>query len=231
MADLHLEKGSSFAAWHGQFLPPYDTRETLRRLAGVIDRLQPDAVVSLGDSVHDSDGWERMGEAEREMLATLEYACRWTWIAGNHDPADAAQSGENNALTAREIPLETGTAAFPDTCAAKANAGQPHRASVDELQVGDIVLRHEPTAEAEQHEIAGHLHPAAKVATPRGTVRRRCFVADGRRLILPAFGSFTGGLNVCDAAFAPLLDRATLFIGAIGRTGVYPIPPRMLVGD
>ena len=50
VSDLHLEKGSAFAAL-GQMLPPYDTRETLSKLAALIDRYQPETVIALGDSL------------------------------------------------------------------------------------------------------------------------------------------------------------------------------------
>jgi len=48
VADLHLEKGSAHAE-RGSFLPPYDTRQTLMRLAEVIDRYEPARVIALGD--------------------------------------------------------------------------------------------------------------------------------------------------------------------------------------
>src|SRR5262245_33986897 len=60
VSDLHLEKGSSFAR-NGQMLPPYDTMATLARVAALMDKLQPDIVVSLGDSFHDRQGPMRMG--------------------------------------------------------------------------------------------------------------------------------------------------------------------------
>ena len=53
----------------------------------------------------------------------------------------------------------------------------------------------------ENGEIAGHLHPCAKISGSGRSMRRRCFATDGRRLIMPALGAFTGGLNVCDTAF------------------------------
>ncbi len=69
VADLHLEKGSAFAA-RGQMLPPYDTSATLRRLAAVIARLAPRRVVALGDSFHDRRAAERLGEAEVQAFET-----------------------------------------------------------------------------------------------------------------------------------------------------------------
>lgn len=70
-----------------------------------------------------------------------------------------------------------------------------------EWNYGPLVLRHEPSSGPVIGEIAGHLHPCATVVTAARTLRRRCFITDGQRLIMPAFGAFTGGLNVRDSAF------------------------------
>ena len=75
-----------------------------------------------------------------------------------------------------------------------------------ETRFGTLTLRHEPLPGA-QGEVAGHLHPVAKVAGYGRAVRRRAFAHDGSRLVMPAFGALTGGLNVRDAAFAPLFPR------------------------
>jgi len=66
VADLHLEKGSSFAA-RGQLLPPYDTAATLARLSHLITEYTPRCVVALGDSFHDGDGPSRLGERDRTL--------------------------------------------------------------------------------------------------------------------------------------------------------------------
>jgi DNA ligase-associated metallophosphoesterase len=85
VADLHLEKGSSYAKF-GQMLPPYDTAETLGRLQRLIARLNPKTVACLGDSFHDGRGAERLAPRDRLTLATLQSGRDWVWIAGNHDP-------------------------------------------------------------------------------------------------------------------------------------------------
>jgi DNA ligase-associated metallophosphoesterase len=73
-----------------------------------------------------------------------------------------------------------------------------------ELVHDGLVFRHEPTGDV-AGEVAGHLHPCARVTGKRGgSIRRRCFVTDGRSLIMPAFGAFTGGLNLFDPAFEGL---------------------------
>lgn len=85
IADLHLEKGSAFAA-RGVLLPPWDTRATLRRLAEVIGRLQPHVIVALGDSFHDAGGPARLDPEDRALLASLRRGRDWLWVTGNHDP-------------------------------------------------------------------------------------------------------------------------------------------------
>ena len=100
----------------------------------------------------------------------------------------------------------------------------------DVLQLGALVLRHHPTNDAAPGEIAGHLHPCAKVAGRGASVRKRCFALGADRLVMPAFGAFTGGLNVCDAAFAPIFpDGAAALV--LGRDKVLPAPPQRLLPD
>ena len=86
VSDLHLEKGSSFAA-RGVLLPPYDTVATLSRLAAVIARHDPRMVIALGDSFHDRDAHDRLSAPDREAIAALQVRRDWIWISGNHDPA------------------------------------------------------------------------------------------------------------------------------------------------
>jgi len=101
----------------------------------------------------------------------------------------------------------------------------------DELATGGLVFRHEPEVAAPAGEIAGHLHPSARVRLRGRSVRRRCFAGDGRRLVLPAFGAFTGGLNVLDKAYAGLFEREMLAAWMIGDKAVYPIAGRKLLPD
>lgn len=74
----------------------------------------------------------------------------------------------------------------------------------DDLSVHRLWLTHEPHHRPEPGEVAGHLHPVATVTGYGARIRRRCFVTDGQRMILPAFGAYAGGLNVADEAFAGL---------------------------
>ncbi len=85
-ADLHFEKGSSFAR-RGSLLPPYDTRATLSRIASLHARYKPQTIIALGDSFHDREAHERLDDFERHTLSRLGDEADWIWIAGNHDPA------------------------------------------------------------------------------------------------------------------------------------------------
>lgn len=86
VADLHLEKGSSFAR-RGVMLPPYDTRATLERLLDIAERHQASRLICLGDSFHDGEAPARLDERDRALLAALAAGRDLVWIAGNHDPA------------------------------------------------------------------------------------------------------------------------------------------------
>ena len=102
---------------------------------------------------------------------------------------------------------------------------------LDFVEIGGVRLQHEPAPGITGAEIAGHLHPAARLVGRGATVRRRCFVGDGQRLVMPAFGAFTGGLNVLDAAFRPLFDADSMRVWMLGADGVYPVPVEQLGDD
>ena len=92
-ADLHFEKGSSYARGR-QFLPPYDTRATLLRMARAVARHKPARVIALGDSFHDRDAADRLGDGgTRPCWTALGKAAHFIWIAGNHDPHPPAWLG------------------------------------------------------------------------------------------------------------------------------------------
>jgi uncharacterized protein len=197
VADLHLEKGSSFAA-RGTFLPPYDTAATLERLAATLDAYPASTVICLGDSFHDTRAVERMSVRDRESLAILQEDRKWIWLSGNHDPKIAPCFGGR---------------------------------VLSELTVSGITFRHEPASSPSTHEIAGHLHPAARVSFHGHVIRRPCFVGNGNRLVMPAFGTYAGGLNVLDDAFSPLFGNDGLAVLVMGQEGLYPIAARLLKED
>jgi metallophosphoesterase superfamily enzyme len=99
----------------------------------------------------------------------------------------------------------------------------------DTLVVGGFTFRHEPLRGTNAVEIAGHLHPQARIVRRGKSVRRRCFITDGRRLVLPSFGAMTGGLNIRDKAFSGLFNPERLQAHVIGRSEIYRISGEHLV--
>jgi len=196
LADLHFEKGSSYARF-GQFLPPYDTRATLLRMADVMARRAPARVIALGDSFHDPFAAARLPAQELEMLQRLARSVHMLWIAGNHDPHPPASL-----------------------------AG----AVMADWREGGLIFRHEPRLDVEAGEVAGHLHPCAKVVKYGRGVRRRAFAADGTRIVLPAFGAYAGGLDVGDPAISELF-AGRFYAFMLGEERVYAIPRRGIGRD
>ena len=196
VADLHLEKASSFAE-RGVLLPPYDTAATIARLARLVAHYVPRLVVALGDSFHDRRGPSRLTTPDRESLSALQRGRDWIWIAGNHDPDPAEGIG-----------------------------GQ----FVPSLTLGSLTFRHEPEPGA-TGEIAGHLHPMARVARRGRAVSRRCFACDGQRAVMPAFGAYAGGLNVRHRAFAAVFETLAFTAHMLGERRVYSVAARQCLPD
>jgi DNA ligase-associated metallophosphoesterase len=197
VADLHLEKGSSFAK-RGVLLPPYDTAATLAALARVLAHYRPRAVVALGDSFHDGDGPVRIADGDRTALKVLQRGRDWIWIAGNHDPDPAQDIGGSFA---------------------------------DMLAVGTLVFRHEPSPHGTECEIAGHLHPLARVSRRGRSVARRCFASDGKRLVMPAFGAYAGGLNVRHRAFRQVFGTLAFTAHMLGEGRLYAVAAEQCLPD
>ena len=196
VADLHLEKGSSFAE-RGVLLPPYDTAATLARLGALIAHYAPRLVVALGDSFHDGRGPARLADTDRATLKAMQKGRDWIWITGNHDPEPAENIGGR---------------------------------FLDVLKVGALTFRHEPGGK-DAGEIAGHLHPVARVARRGRAVSRRCFACDGVRLVMPSFGAYTGGLNVRDRAFANVFPTLGFTAHMLGVERVYAVAARHCLPD
>ncbi len=197
VADLHLEKGSSFAA-RGRLLPPYDTAATLMRLEEILTRHDAKAVFCLGDSFHDAAAGERLSGADRARITSLTGRCDWTWICGNHDPSPPADWGGKVA---------------------------------EEVTLGPLTFRHQalrPKTLRAAGEVSGHYHPKAALRWRHKRITGRCFITDGRRLILPAFGAYSGGLNVLDPAIAGLFPKDFQVL-LMGRAGIFSFPSSALV--
>ncbi len=175
VADLHLEKGSWYAQ-HGALLPPYDSRETLERLADAVKATGARRVITLGDNFHDDAGTSRLDQYAAGMLESLIRALDWVWITGNHD---------------EEMPRSFGAQV------------------IEEMEVGGVLLRHEAKAGETRPELSGHYHPKMRLRVRNRHIARPCGVLSraengGDRMILPAFGAYTGGMD----AGAPEIIKA-----------------------
>lgn len=197
VADLHLEKASWFAA-RGSMLPPYDSRDTLERLADAVRETGARRVITLGDNFHDDDGALRLDAHCTGMLEALTRALDWVWITGNHD---------------EELPKGFGGTIVP------------------ELEVGGITLRHEARAGVTVPELSGHYHPKLRVNVRNRHIARPCAVlargaCGAERMILPAFGSLTGGLDAGHPEILGALQPAAkieALMPAKGRIARFPL--------
>ena len=201
VADLHLEKGSSYAAAAHKLLPRHDTRQTLAVLTALIDAVSPQTVICLGDSFHDRTAVARLLDAEHREIERLTARARFVWIAGNHDPAPPPRGWGEVA---------------------------------EEFGEGPLTFRHEARFGPADGEISGHFHPVAALTVRGRGFRRRCFLTDGRRLILPALGTYAGGLNALHPAIAQLFpdDYDALVVGrdAVRRLSWRQLRPDAMLG-
>ncbi len=99
---------------------------------------------------------------------------------------------------------------------------------MESLEIGPLTFRHDPVADGPAGEVAGHLHPKAAIRRRGKRITRRCFATDGMRLVLPAFGAYTGGLDVLDEAFWPIFGGG-FHAWMLGRDKVYPISSAKLI--
>ncbi len=201
VTDLHLEKGSWYGSRTAQALPPYDTRATLASLRRAIEATRPAIVVCLGDSFHDADAEARIAAEDAATIVDLTGRVEdWLWIVGNHDPRPPRQWGGSVS---------------------------------HELALGRVVFRHEalraPLLDV-AGEISGHYHPVAALTVRGRGLRRRCFATDGKRLILPSYGAYTGGLNARDPAIASLFAPGYDVL-ALGSASIHRLPSAILRPD
>ena len=161
VADLHLEKASSYATG-GQMLPPYDSLSTLAELATLANAFDVETIICLGDNFHDNGGEARLDGEAAALLRQLTGHFDWKWITGNHDPHLAARWGG---------------------------------AAILDFAASGIVLRHEAHPLDSTPEISGHFHPKYRAAMRKRMLSRRCFVQTATKIIMPAFGALTGGMD------------------------------------
>ncbi|WP_170561035.1 ligase-associated DNA damage response endonuclease PdeM [Ruegeria atlantica] len=189
VSDLHLGKSERMARRGGPALPPYDSQDTLTRLAADIDRTGAQTVVCLGDSFDDLDVLSALGTAEKLSLAALQAGRQWIWIEGNHDPGPIDLGGTHLA----------------------------------EYTAGPLVFRH--IAQLGGHgEISGHYHPKTRLKARGRTITRPAFLLNDVRLILPAYGTYTGGLRSSEKVLCDLMGDEAMAILTGPHPQIIPMP-------
>ena len=197
VADLHLEKASWFAK-RGSMLPPYDSRDTLERLAQAVKATGARRIITLGDNFHDDAGAHRLDAHCTGMLEALTRSLDWVWITGNHD--EALPKGFGGTI-------------------------------VSELELGGVILRHEARRGETAPEMSGHYHPKLRVNVRNRHISRPCAVmgrgaGGAERMILPAFGTLTGGLDAGHPEILGALQpaaRIEALMPAAGRIARFPL--------
>jgi DNA ligase-associated metallophosphoesterase len=187
VADLHLGKAASFRAL-GQPVPHGTTAQNLARLDRLIEQHRPRELVVLGDFLHDAQARTPQLLASLDAWREQHADLRCTLVRGNHD----SHAGDPPATLRFE--------------------------SVDEPYLtGPFAACHHPQPHPTHFVLGGHLHPVCKLqGSARDSLRMPCFVREERRLVLPAFGEFTGGWLM-----EPMPGRR--FYG-IGGDAVWPLP-------
>ncbi len=192
VSDLHLGKAERIARRGGAALPPYETRDTLTRLAADLERTQARIVLCLGDSFDDLSSARALPEEEKLWITRLQAGREWLWVEGNHDPGPVDLGGTHLAQ------------------------------HVD----GPLVFRHvAETTQAGSVELSGHYHPKVRIALGGRTVSRPAFLYDQHRLIMPAYGTYTGGLDSRAPVFAPLLQPGACAV-LTGKSAIAVPMPR-----
>ncbi len=189
VSDLHLGKSERMARRGGAILPPYDSQDTLDRLAKDLEHTRATTVICLGDSFDDLDASLSLPGPERLRIATLQAGRRWIWIEGNHDPGPVELSGTHLA----------------------------------EWTCDTLTFRHIAQPRA-QGEISGHYHPKATLRAGGLSITRPAFLFDSNRLILPAFGTYTGGLRSSDQVLTDLMEPKALAILTGSKPQMIPMP-------
>ena len=189
VSDLHLGKSERIARRGGTFLPPYETRDTLLRLADDLDRMNPATVICLGDSFDDLDAARALAAEDQAALTRMQAGRRWIWIAGNHDSGPVDLGGTHLA----------------------------------ELALEPLIFRHIAQTGA-SGEISGHYHPKASLTTRARRITRAAFLSDRDRIIMPAYGTYTGGLRSHDATLTALMRPDALAILTGPRPYAVPMP-------
>jgi DNA ligase-associated metallophosphoesterase len=184
ISDLHLEKGSSFAS-SGQFIPPYDSEETLKKLINFLKTHEVQTIILLGDTFHDGGALNRMSCKVKLIFDSLVENYEIIFVLGNH---------ENKMKS-------------------------PYIKFYERYIVDDIHFLHEAVLE-KKYQISGHFHPVASLKINSKKITEKCLIHSENHIIMPAFGEFTGGLNIKNPVFKPFLNR-NYYIYFLTKKSVY----------
>ncbi|MDC3024080.1 ligase-associated DNA damage response endonuclease PdeM [Alphaproteobacteria bacterium] len=169
LGDLHLEK-SSFYAKLGDFLPPYDSYETLSKLDKTLNTFDIAKIILLGDIFHDNDGMKRLNSNLNKYLEYLCTSYNVIWIVGNHDGGHK--------------PLNTKLYLRHD----EENISFVHKAERKSV-----------------YEFSGHYHPKATINFYQKRISNPCFLVGKSKIIMPAYGVFTGGIDSSNKIFKKVI--------------------------
>ena len=184
VSDLHLEKGSSFAS-SGQFVPPFDSEETLNKLINFLKIHEVKIIILLGDTFHDRGALNRMSSKVKSIFDSLVENYEIIFVLGNHE----------NKMKSAFIKF------------------------YELYIVDDIHFLHEAVLE-KKYQISGHFHPVASLKINSKKITEKCLIHSENHLIMPAFGEFTGGLNINNPVFKPFLNR-NYYIYFLTKKSVY----------
>ncbi len=165
LADLHLEKGSYFHS-EGQFISPYDTIDSIKKLEKCIEKSNPSKIIFLGDTFHDKNSVKRMDSSNIKRFINIFNNFDCCLIKGNHDE----------------------------------NLISDYFSFVDNTIINEIAFTHKIEF-FKKFEVSGHFHPIACLNYKGIKIKNKCFVFTKNKIILPSFGTFTGGMNIRDINF------------------------------
>ncbi len=178
VSDLHLEK-ASFYANSDQFLPPYDSIDTLKKLKTFLSQNYVEKIIFLGDLVHDSDGFSRISDDALKLFNEILNNREAILTVGNHDK----------------------NFKYNDKCLK----------FCDEYRIENIYFRHQPI-DTNGFQIFGHFHPKIAMKIMDKKLSKKCFVSNKEKILMPAYGSLTGGMYINTSPVKNLfLDNFTIF--------------------
>lgn len=167
IADIHFGKAAAYRRL-GQPVPHGTTQANLQRLDALLARYHCQRLIFLGDFLHAPESQTPAVLAQLHEWRATQPGLAVTLIRGNHDRR-AGDPPESLKMTVVAEPL----------------------------LLGPFALQHEPDPHPTHHVLAGHLHPAFRLSgRGRQSLRLPCFCIGERLSLLPAFGSFTGMMEV-----------------------------------